>query len=322
MRIVRGQLALLALIATAGSAGAFVTIVKPRLTPYHAALLVDADSGRVLYEYQADMPWPPASLTKMMLLLVAEERLKTSRVWLDMPVRISSNAAAAGGKGLHLQPGQVYQLGELMRAALVASANDAAVAVAEGIAGSTETCVHLMNKEARRIGLAHTHYATVNGLPPPIGQNRDVTTAHDLVTLASYVIYHTDLLDWSREELCLIDHGAQVIRNTNELLGEFPGCDGLKTGYTYESGFSLTATAKRRGLRLIVVVLGSGRSAERFRQAARLLQWGFDNYATIEMPKIRASLATTTQMRGPECQPHQSSNVTRSDSFVLNPIRR
>jgi serine-type D-Ala-D-Ala carboxypeptidase (penicillin-binding protein 5/6) len=281
MRIVRGRLALLALIATAGSASALVTIVRPRLTAYHAALLVDADSGRALYQYQADMRWPPASLTKMMLLLVAEKRLKAGRVSLDMPVRISRKAAATGGKRLNLLAGAEYPLGELMRAALVASANDAAVAVAEAIAGSTETCVHLMNEEARQVGLLHTHYATVNGLPSPIGEDQDVTTAHDLASLARYVIYHTNLLDWSREELCLVAHGALVVRNTNELLTEFPGCDGLKTGHTYESGFSLTATAQRRGLRLIVVILGSGRSSERFRQAARLLQWGFDNYETI-----------------------------------------
>jgi len=134
------------------------------------------------------------------------------------------------------------------------------------------------------MGLWHTHYATVDGLPAPVGQDRDITTAHDLAILARYVIERTQLLRWSSEQLFVVDHGTRVVRNTNDLLAEFPGCDGLKTGHTYDSGFNLTATAKRHGLRLIVVVLGSGRSSERFRQAARLLQWGYDRYAAIHLP--------------------------------------
>lgn len=280
MKILGGPLTPLAIASAAASVAALLTIAQ--VTPYHAAIVVDAASGRVLYEYQADMPWPPASMTKMMLLLVADESLEAGLVSPDMSVRISSKAAATEGKALHLHAGEVYPLVDLMRATLIASANDAAVAVAQAMAGSTEECVHLMNEEARRIGLDHTHYATVNGLPTATGRDQDVTTASDLATLARHVIYDSKLLDWSRENLFIAGPGARRVANTNNLLREFPGCDGIKTGYTYKSGFSLTATAKRHDLRLIVVILGAGRSSERFHEAARLLQWGFDNYAKME----------------------------------------
>ena len=139
---------------------------------YHAALVEDADSGNILYSYNPTLQWPPASMAKMMLLLVAEDQIKTGRMSLNDPVRISERAAATQGSRLGLREGQIYPLGELMKAALIRSANDAAVAVAEKIAGSTEACVRMMNDKARVLGMNNTYYGTVDGLRPTPGGGR------------------------------------------------------------------------------------------------------------------------------------------------------
>jgi len=164
---------------------------------YHALLLEDADTGRVIYDYNGGLEWPPASMAKMMLLLVAEDQIKAGRFTLNSPVRVSANAAYTGGSRLGLHAGQVIPLGELMKAALIRSANDAAVAVADEVCGSTERCVEMMNARARSLGMTHTVYGTVEGLPPTPLHDADVTTAYDLATLARTIIHQTGLLQWS-----------------------------------------------------------------------------------------------------------------------------
>jgi D-alanyl-D-alanine carboxypeptidase (penicillin-binding protein 5/6) len=248
---------------------------------YRAALLEYADSGQVLFEQNADMEWPPASMAKMMLLLVAEDQIHAGRLKLTDPVVVSARAAATGGSRLGLRAGQVFPLGELMKAALIRSANDAAVAVAEKVGGSTEGCVRLMNARAQSLGMKNTEYHTVDGLPPTPGHDVDHTTARDLATLARAIIADTDLLRWSELETALFDNGVFVLHNTNHLVGRFPGCDGLKTGFTFHAGFNLTATAKRGDFRIIAVVLGAPSNAQRFVQAGKLLQWGFDNFTPM-----------------------------------------
>ncbi|HLH77468.1 MAG TPA: serine hydrolase [Candidatus Binataceae bacterium] len=266
------------------------------VAPFKAALVEDADTGQVLYAYNADMPWPPASMAKMMMLLVAEQQIQAGRFSLNDPVVISPLAAATGGTGIALRAGQVYPLGELMKAALIRSANNAAVAVGEKIGGSVPGCVRLMNQEARRLGLTSTHYNTVNGLPPTPGHDVDVTDARDLAIVARALIHRTDLLRWSSLESCPFDHGEIMLHNTNHLIGHFEGCDGLKTGFTFHAGFGLTATAKRGDLRLLSVVLGAPSNPERFRQSARLLQWGFDNWTAVTMLRRGQPLPVTVQV--------------------------
>ncbi len=252
---------------------------------YHAVLLEDADSGRILYQENADLQWPPASMAKMMLLLVATDQIKAGRFRYSDPVVISARSAHTGGSRLGLRQGQVYPLGELMKAALIRSANDAAVAVAEKIGGSVPGAVELMNARARSLGMTGTHYQTVEGLPPTPGHDVDFTTARDLATLGRVLIYRTDLLSWSRLQMASFDYGAAMLHNTNHLIGHFDGCDGLKTGFTFKAGFNLTATARRGDMRLIAVVLGAPSNAQRFAQAARFLQWGFDNFVRIAILK-------------------------------------
>ncbi len=274
------------------------------------ALVEDADTGRVLYAYNADMPWPPASMAKMMMLLVAEDQIRAGRVHLNDPVVISANAAHTGGTRLGLHTGDVYPLGELMKAALIRSANDAAVAVAEKIGGSTAGCVALMNQKARSLDLRNTHYNTVDGLPPSAGHDVDVTDAYDLATVARAIIHSTNLLQWSSQESCPFDNGVKMLHNTNHLIGHFEGCDGIKTGFTYHAGFNLTATAKRGDLRLIAVVLGAPSNPGRFRQAARLLEWGFDNFTALTLARRGETLPVRVQIAsGAVIQPVAAEDV-------------
>ncbi len=274
------------------------------------ALLEDADTGRVLYAYNADMPWPPASMAKMMMLLVAEDQIKSGHAQVMDPVQVSANAAHTGGTRLGLHTGDVYPLGELMKAALVKSANDAAVAVAEKVGGSTQGCVALMNQKARSLDLRTTHYNTVDGLPPSAGHDVDVTSAYDLAAVGRAIIHNTDLLRWSGQESCPFDNGVRMLHNTNHLIGHFDGADGIKTGFTYHAGFNLTATAKRADLRLIAVVLGAPSNPGRFREAARLLEWGFDNFTALTLARRGETLPVRVQVAwGAVIQPVAAEDV-------------
>jgi serine-type D-Ala-D-Ala carboxypeptidase (penicillin-binding protein 5/6) len=285
---------------------------------YHAALVEDADSGNVLYSYNASAQWPPASMAKMMLLLVAEDQVKAGRMSLNDPVRISERAAATEGSRLGLREGQVFPLGELMKAALIRSANDAAVAVAEKVGGSVEACVRMMNARARALGMDDTYYGTVDGLPPMPGHDVDYTTAFDLATLARAIIRSTGLLQWSSMEEAPFDGRMVMLHNTNRLIGHLEGCDGLKTGFTLHAGFNLTATAKRGDMRLVSVVLGAPSNPERFTQSAHLLTWGFDNFDRVELLRRGEPLPVQVQLQsGGTIQP-----VSESDIALVLPKER
>src|SRR5208283_706454 len=250
---------------------------------YKGALLEDADSGRVLMAYNADMEWPPASMAKMMNLLVAQEQINAGRFSGNDPVRISERAAHTGGSRVGLKEGDVYPLRELMKAALVKSANDAAVAVAEKIGGSVEAMVRLMNERAQELGMTHTEYQTVDGLPPRPTHDADRTTAYDLATVGRAIMRETNLLMWSGQEKMDFDNGVCMLNNTNHLIGHFDGCDGLKTGFTFQAGFNVTATAKRGNMRLIAVILGAPSNTQRFAQAAKVLEWGFEEFTAVSL---------------------------------------
>jgi D-alanyl-D-alanine carboxypeptidase (penicillin-binding protein 5/6) len=281
------------------------SLVRARGGPlYKGAILEDADSGKVLYENNSDMEWPPASMAKMMLLLVAEEQIKAGRFTTQDPVRVSERSAHTGGSRLGLKQGDVYPLGELIKAALIKSANDAAVAVAEKIGGSVEGTVRMMNLRAHELGMLHTEYYTVDGLPPRPAHDLDRTTATDLATVARAIIRETNLLELSGLEEAEFDGGVCMLHNTNHLIGHFYGCDGLKTGFTSEAGFNLTATAKRGDMRLIAVVLGTPSNQQRFAQAAKLMNWGFDHYTAVMLVKSGEPLPVHVQVEsGPLIQP-------------------
>lgn len=271
---------------------------------YHAALLEDADTGRVLYADNANLIWPPASMAKMTLLLVAYDQVEAGRIALTTPVRISELSAVTHGSRLGLRAGDVYPLGELMKAALIKSANDAAVAVAQAVGGSLEGAVRMMNAKAQSLGMTNTVYHTVDGLPPTPNHDVDRTTPLDLAVVARALIHSTNLLQWSGMQTALFDGGAAVLHNTNHLVGHYEGCDGLKTGFTTEAGFNLTATARRGDMRLISVILGAPSNPERFIQTQKLLDWGFSNFAKVQLFKRGEALPVHVQVeQGPSIQP-------------------
>ena len=278
---------------------------------YHAALLEDADTGRILYASNPNLIWPPASMAKMMLLLVANDQIADGRVSYTTPVRISERSALTRGSRLGLRAGDVYPLGELMKAALIKSANDAAVAVAEAVGGSVEGTVRMMNAKTQSLGMTDTEYQTVDGLPPRPDHDVDRTTPLDLAIVARALIHTTNLLQWSGMETALFDGGAVIMHNTNHLIGHYEGCDGLKTGFTVESGFNLTATAQRGDMRLISVILGAPSNPQRFIQTQKLLDWGFSNFSKVQLLKRGEALPVHVQVQqGPLIQPVPEADLS------------
>jgi D-alanyl-D-alanine carboxypeptidase (penicillin-binding protein 5/6) len=197
-----------------------------------------------------------------------------------------------------------------MKAALVKSANDAAVAVAEKIGGSVEAMVRMMNARAQELGMTHTLYQTVDGLPPRPGHDVDRTTAYDLATVARAIIRETNLLMWSGQEKMDFDNGVAILNNTNHLIGHYEGCDGLKTGFTYQAGFNVTTTAKRGDMRLVAVILGAPSNPQRFAQAAKLMTWGFDEFTSVSLLRSGQPIPVQVQVhQGPTIQPVAASEL-------------
>ncbi|MFQ6110425.1 MAG: D-alanyl-D-alanine carboxypeptidase family protein [Nitrospinota bacterium] len=249
--------------------------------PYRSALLVEAESGRVLFSYEPRRKVPPASLVKMMVMLIVMERLEEGLIKLSDMVTVSARASRIGGHQVYLRQGEVMSLGELMKAVAIASANDASVAVAQYVAGMEETFLELMNQRAKELGMTDTFYANVHGLPPGPGQRENMTSARDLAILARELIKYPLVLKWGATPQDTFRKGSFLLTNTNRLVRTFPGVDGIKTGSYRSAGYSVCATARRGPLRLIAIVLGAPDYRVRFREAARLLSRGFTMYRKV-----------------------------------------
>jgi D-alanyl-D-alanine carboxypeptidase len=245
---------------------------------YESMILADAENGQVLLAEDIDKQWPAASLTKMMVGLLALEDIARERFSLQTPVVISERATRARGRTIGLREAEEFPLGELLQAMLVTSANDASVAVAERIRGSVEACVTAMNGRAQRLGMEQTEFQTVNGMPLSDGSAGDFSSARDLVTLARVLLQHDLVLEWTSHDQVPFRDGLRMLPNTNRLVGRVDGVTGLKTGFTSRARYNLVATAQRGSLSLIVVVLGGRNSRIRFETAAQYLEWGFTNY--------------------------------------------
>jgi len=229
---------------------------------YRGAIVIDAATGQVLFEDRADVQSPPASVTKLMTFLIVEEKIKRGELKLDAPVTVTAEASHTGGSRVWLVDKESITVEDLLYALMVQSANDAAVALADHICGSKEAFVDIMNIKARELGLHNTVYHSPHGLPPELrkGQESDLSTARDLAMLARKLIAETDVLKYSATRHRDFRHqNGKVISmdNHDHLLSAVPGCDGLKTGYYREAGYSIAATAMRGGRRVIAVVLGS-----------------------------------------------------------------
>ena len=241
--------------------------------PYEAYAVADAETGTVLEGLNIQLPWPQASLTKLMLAVVVIDKIERGDLRLTDRVTASKKSETMGGTQVFLKAGETFTLEELMQAALVESANDAAYAVAEYAAGSSDKFVKRMNAKARTLGMLDTEFHCVHGLPPAKGGADNISTCSDMIRLAREALQHPQILEWTSIEQTTFRSGTLVISNKNKLVGRVPGVDGLKTGYTRRAGFNIVATAKTGDRRLIVVVLGSpesrirnGFATEKFRE--------------------------------------------------------
>ncbi len=251
-----------------------ITLTSP------SAILCEASTGQVIFEKNADERRPVASVNKVMTILLTLEAVDEGRVSLEDQVTVSPHAASMGGSQAFLDAGERYKLSELLKTVIVASANDSAVALAEHLAGTEESFVRLMNTRAEELGLTNTHYANCTGLPA----QEHYTTARDVAKLSAQLDLHPIYYRYSTIWMDEIKHrGGRVtsLTNTNRLIRFYPGCDGYKTGSTNEARYCVSATAKKEGMRLIAVVLGTPAGQTRFDEARAMLEYGFANVQLV-----------------------------------------
>ena len=250
-------------------------IKKIAKEPYASAILLNADTGEVLFAENADEHVYPASVLKLMVLFVILERVEQGTLQLSDMVKITKEAFRMGGSQVYLDPKEQFPVEELLYALMVQSANDAAVALATHVAGSKESFVALMNQKAKELGMKNTHFYSVHGLPPAEGQKVDITTARDFGILCREMARHPEVFEYTGTRVRDFRGGKFVMRTHNHLLESVDGCDGFKTGYFTAAGFSIAATAKRGGRRIIALVMGSKDRKVRDAQATQLLAKGF-----------------------------------------------
>lgn len=250
--------------------------------PAPSAVLMEAGTGRVLYEKNAHEQRPCASITKVMTLLLVMEALDAGKIKLEDQVAASAHAASMGGSDIWLKEGEVMTVDDLLKATVIMSANDAAVVLAEYVAGSEEDFVSQMNQRAAQLGMEDTVFKNCNGLD----EDGHVTSAYDVALMSRALIAHEKIFDYSQVWMDSVRNGETQLVNTNKLLKTYDGITGLKTGTTGGAGVCISASATRNGLNLIAVVLGANSSAERFEAATKLLDYGFANYEAAALPDL------------------------------------
>ena len=262
-----------------------------------AALLLEPESGQILFEMNADAPRAVASVTKVMTILLTLEAIEQGRISVDQSVSISEKASGMGGSQVLLDTGEVQTVDVLLKSMIVGSANDASVALAELMYGSQELCVDQMNSRAAELGMAHTHFVNCTGLPAE-GQH---TTARDVARMTMAMLRHELYFHYSGVWLDEVDHGdgrVTQLTNTNKLIRLYDGCDGGKTGSTDEALYCIAATARRGDMRLITVVLGAPSGSERFDLAAKMFDYGFANYRLYPVAQRGTKIKGTLPVEG------------------------
>ena len=244
--------------------------------PCKSAILMEATTGAVLYTQNAEESMPPASVTKIMTLLLLMEAIDAGVIHLDDKVTASANAASMGGSQVFLKEGEQMQLEDLLKSVVIASANDAAVALAEYLYGSVQAFVGKMNERAKQLGMTGTAFENVTGLDDTAEHH--LTCARDIAVMSRELIGHKAILKYSSVWMDTIRDGAFGLTNTNRLVRFYPGCTGLKTGSTSKAGFCVSVTAERDGFSLICVIMGAESRDVRNASAVSLLDWGFANY--------------------------------------------
>lgn len=246
-----------------------------------SAILIDAATGTVLFEKNANERLRPASVTKVMTLLLVMEALASGRIGWDDMVITSDAAAAKGGSQVYLEPGEQMSMDEMLKSVVVSSANDCATALAEHVSGSESAFVDRMNQRAAELGLKDTHFVNCTGLDDAPEAAEHLTTAHDLAVISRELLKHKEIKKYTTIWMDTVRGGRFGLANTNKLVRFYEGTTGLKTGYTSAAGHCLAASAERDGIELIAVVLHCKSSPERFESAKALLNYGFANYALV-----------------------------------------
>ena len=242
-----------------------------------SAILMDAATGKVLFEYNADEALPPASVTKVMTLLLVFEAIDSGTLKLTDMISVSENAASMGGTQIYLEVGEQMSAEDMIKSVVVSSANDAACALAEHLCGSESSFVAKMNQRAAELGMSNTHFENTNGLDDTAENH--VISARDIAIMSRELMSHEKIFDYTTIWMDTVRNGEFGLSNTNRLLRTYKGCTGLKTGSTSKAKFCISATAERNGLSLIAVVMGAPTRDERNALAAKLLDFGFANYA-------------------------------------------
>ncbi|WP_078553159.1 D-alanyl-D-alanine carboxypeptidase family protein [Bacillus alkalicellulosilyticus] len=244
-----------------------------------SAIIIERDTGTVLFEKESKKELPPASMTKIMTMLLIMEAIDTGKIKYDDMVRTSEKAASMGGSQVFLEPGEEMSVEDMLKAIAVASGNDASVAMAEHIAGSEEEFVRMMNEKAKELGLTNTHFLNTNGLPA----KDHYTSAYDLAMMSKELLKYEEITRFTgiyEDYLRQNTEDEFWLVNTNKLVKFYPGVDGLKTGYTSEAKYGLTATAKKNGMRIIAVVMGAPSPKERNKQITEMLDYSFSQFMT------------------------------------------
>lgn len=247
-----------------------------------SAILMEATTGCVLYVQTPDEALPPASVTKIMTLLLVMEAIDAGKLKMTDTVTVSANAASMGGSQVFLKEGEQMPLVDMLKSVVIASANDAAVALAEHLCGSVDSFVVRMNEKAKSLGMENTKFENVTGLDDT-AQNH-LTSARDIAIMSRELIKHKTILEYSSIWMDTIRNGEFGLTNTNRLVRFYPGCTGLKTGSTSKAGFCISVTAEREDLSLICVIMGAESRDVRNAAATTLLDWGFANYGLYTAP--------------------------------------
>ncbi|WHY65574.1 D-alanyl-D-alanine carboxypeptidase family protein [Neobacillus sp. SuZ13] len=264
-----------------------------------SAILIERDTGKVLYEKNGNEELPPASMTKIMTMLLIMEAVDKGKLSWNEKVRASEYAASMGGSQIFLEPGEEMTAKEMLRGIAIGSGNDASVAMAERIAGSEEAFVDMMNDKVKELGLKHTFFKNTTGLPV----SGHFSTANDMAIMAKELLKYEDITKFTGMYEAYLRENTDKkfwLVNTNKLVRFYPGVDGLKTGFTAEAKYCLTATAQKNGMRVIAVVFGAPTSKERNAQVTKMLNYAFNQYQTHPMYKRNQIIAKARISKGQE----------------------
>lgn len=279
-----------------------------------SSILIEASTGEIIHESNANERYAPASMTKIMSLILIMEEIEKGSLSLDEKIKVSATAASMGGSQIYLEAGEEMTVNDLLKAICVGSANDAVVTLSERISGTEEAFVFKMNEKVKSMGLKNTNFKNATGLDTA----NHYSSAYDMASMARELVRHKKILEYSGIYETYLRQNTKNkfwLVNTNKLIKTYDGMDGLKTGYTKEAGYCLTATAKRNNMRLIGVIMGEETSAKRNEEMSKMLDYGFNLYTVKEYLTTKTKVGT---FKNDKSKTGRVNVVPTSDINVLN----